>query len=121
MSITLESARAANAKYAPILRPVAVFFGGTSGIGQATATALARYTNNSPSRRNLSTNSCHVECDGTLMRNVQNTATQLLRTLPKVNYLFATAGYLTLEGHNETLEGLDRKLALKFEQLRALE
>ncbi|KAF7967803.1 hypothetical protein HWV62_32995 [Athelia sp. TMB] len=132
MSITLQSARAANATYAPVSRPVAVFFGGTSGIGQATATALARYTKGDAhivivGRNRVAAESIiaqfpkspksiyeFVECDGTLMKNVQNTTTELLRTLPKVNYLFATAGYLTLKGRDETAEGLDRKLALNY-------
>lgn len=48
------------------------------------------------------------------MKNVQSTTTSLMSTLQKLNYLFATPGYLTLKGRDETSEGLDRKLALNY-------
>ncbi|KZP15754.1 NAD(P)-binding protein [Athelia psychrophila] len=132
MTITLQAARTANAAYAPVSRPVALFFGGTSGIGHATAAAFARYTKGDAhiiivGRNRLAAESIiaefpkaptskyeFVECDGTLMKNVQHTTTSLLASLPKLNYLFATAGYLTLKGRDETDEGLDRKLALNY-------
>src|ERR1700679_2282769 len=48
------------------------------------------------------------------MKNVQATTTSLLSTLPKLNYLFITTGYLTLKGRDETSEGIDKKLALNY-------
>src|ERR1700691_3594031 len=47
-------------------------------------------------------------------RNVQATTTNLLSSLPKLNYLVATVGFLTLKGRDETSEGLDKKLALNY-------
>ena len=41
---SLAAARAANAAFSPSYFPVAIFVGGTSGIGEATARAFARYT-----------------------------------------------------------------------------
>lgn len=130
--IPLAAVRAANATYAPISQPVAVFLGGTSGIGHATADALARYTNGDAhiilvGRNRANANAIiagfpknpkskyeFVECDATLMRNVHNATTALLAKLPKVNFVFATTGYLTLRGRDETSEGLDKKLALNY-------
>ena len=48
------------------------------------------------------------------MKNVQATTTNLLSSLPKLNYLVATVGFLTLKGRDETSEGLDKKLALNY-------
>lgn len=41
---TITAAANANKLYKPAARPVALFFGGTSGIGEAMATQLARQT-----------------------------------------------------------------------------
>jgi NAD(P)-dependent dehydrogenase (short-subunit alcohol dehydrogenase family) len=129
---SLSAVRAANAAFSPSYIPVALFVGGTSGIGQATAEAFARYTkgqahivicgrNRAAAESTIasfpkSTKSKYefVECDATLMKNVQSTTTSLMSTLPKLNYLFVTPGYLTLRGRDETSEGLDRKLALNY-------
>lgn len=39
---------------------------------------------------------------------------ELSRREKKINQLFLTAGYLTLRGRNETIEGLDRKMAVNY-------
>ena len=129
---SLPAVRVANAAFSPSYIPVALFVGGTSGIGQATAEAFARYTKgqahivicgrNRAAAESIiasfpkSTNSKYefVECDATLMKNVQTTTTSLLSTLPKLNYLFMTTGFLTLKGRDETSEGIDKKLALNY-------
>ena len=129
---SLSVVRAANATFSPSYVPVALFIGGTSGIGQATAEAFARYTKGEAhiiicGRNRAAAESIiasfpksskgryeFVECDATLMKNVQATTTHLLSTLPKLNYLVATMGYLTMKGRDETSEGLDRKLALNY-------
>jgi len=129
---SLSAVRAANAKFSPSYVPVALFVGGTSGIGQATAEAFARYTKGDAhiiicGRNRTAAESIiasfpkspksryeFVECDATLMKNVQSTTTSLISTLPKLNYVFATPGYLTRRGRGETSEGLDRKLALNY-------
>jgi NAD(P)-dependent dehydrogenase (short-subunit alcohol dehydrogenase family) len=129
---SLAAVRAANAAFSPSYVPVALFLGGTSGIGQATAEAFARYTKGEAhiiicGRNRAAAESIiasfpksaksryeFVECDATLMKNVQATTTNLLSSLPKLNYLVATVGFLTLKGRDETSEGLDKKLALNY-------
>jgi len=131
---SLAAVRAANAVFSPsyVNVPVALFLGGTSGIGQATAQAFARYTKGEAhiiicGRNRAAAESIiasfpkspksryeFVECDATLMKNVQATTTNLLSSLPKLNYLVATVGFLTLKGRDETSEGLDKKLALNY-------
>jgi NAD(P)-dependent dehydrogenase (short-subunit alcohol dehydrogenase family) len=129
---TLSAIRAANAAFSPSYLPVALFVGGTSGIGHATAEAFARYTKGDAhiiicGRNRAAADSIiaafpkttksryeFVECDATLMKNVQATTTSLLSSLPKLNYLFITTGYLTLKGRDETSEGIDKKLALNY-------
>lgn len=128
----LFAARAANAAYSPSYIPVALFFGGTSGIGKATAQAFARYTKGNAhiiicGRNRTAAESIiasfpksskghyeFIECDATLMKNVQATTSKLLSTLPKLNFVVASAGFLTLNGRDETTEGLDKKLALNY-------
>lgn len=133
---SLAASRTANASYAFPAAPVAIFVGGTSGIGQAVAQALARYTNGQLhliiiGRNRAAAESIFatlpkpalpaaryefIECDATLMRNVAATTSELLARLPKVNYLVLSSGYLGLRspGRDETLEGIDKKLALNY-------
>jgi short chain dehydrogenase len=129
---TLSTVRAANAAFSPAYLPVALFVGGTSGIGQATAEALARYTKGEVhiiicGRNRTAAESIiasfpqsaksryeFVECDATLMKNVQATTRGLISTLPKLNFLFMSPGLLTLKGRDDTSEGLDKKLALHY-------
>jgi NAD(P)-dependent dehydrogenase (short-subunit alcohol dehydrogenase family) len=128
----LSAVRAANAAFSPSYIPVALFFGGTSGIGATTAQAFARYTKGKAhiiicGRNRAAAESIiasfpespqgryeFVECDATLMKNVQATTSDLLSKLPKLNFLVESAGYLTLKGRDETTEGLDKKLALNY-------
>jgi NAD(P)-dependent dehydrogenase (short-subunit alcohol dehydrogenase family) len=130
--VLLSAVRAANSAPPPPYIPVALFIGGTSGIGQATAEAFARYTKGEAhiilcGRNRAAAESIiasfpkspksryeFVQCDVTLMKNVQITTTHLLSTLPKLNYLMITTGCLTFRGRDETSEGLDRKLALNY-------
>lgn len=129
----LAQARAANAAYSPSYLPVAIFVGGTSGIGQATAQAFAQHTKGNAhiiliGRNREAAESImatfptptstgkyeFVQCDATLMKNVQTTTKELLGRLPKINYLFASTGILTMKGRYETSEGLDKKLAVHY-------
>ncbi|KAH9933470.1 uncharacterized protein B0H18DRAFT_983871 [Fomitopsis serialis] len=86
----LASVRASNANFSPASPPVAIFLGGTSGIGRGTAQAFARHTNGN----------AHiilyefVECDASLMRNVAATTSSLRSRLTKVNYVVLTCGAL---------------------------
>jgi len=135
----LSVVRAANLAAAPKYRPVALFLGGTSGVGQAVAEALAATTNgnahiilcgrnksaadtiiktfpNSPLSTDTSSGSQYEfePCDASLMSNVRQTTSSLLGRLSKVNYLVLTPGFLTLKGRDETSEGMDKKLALNY-------
>ncbi|KAJ7473776.1 NAD(P)-binding protein [Mycena galericulata] len=131
---SLSTVRAFNAGFAPSYTPVAIFVGGTSGIGQGMAEAFARHTKGNANIVLVGRNRAaaetilaslpkptapgvkheFVECDISLMKNVRRTAGELLTRFPKVNFLVLTAGVLTLDGRNETEEGIDRKLAVHY-------
>ncbi|KAI9060324.1 NAD(P)-binding protein [Trametes sanguinea] len=131
---SLAAARAANAAFSPSYFPVAVFVGGTSGIGRATAEAFARYTKGNAHivivGRNeaaadsviasfpkpTSPDAVHefVSCDASLIKNVHATTQSLLARLPKINFLVLSPGFYTLQGRNETPEGIDRRLCLHY-------
>ncbi|OSD06741.1 NAD(P)-binding protein [Trametes coccinea BRFM310] len=131
---SLAAARAANAAFSPAYFPVAVFVGGTSGIGKATAEAFARYTKGNAhivivGRNEAAANSViasfpkptspdavheFVSCDASLIKNVQATTKSLLARLPKINFLVLSPGFLSIHGRNETAEGIDRRLCLHY-------
>ncbi|EJU04842.1 NADP-binding protein [Dacryopinax primogenitus] len=127
---TWQAVRAANATYHPSFRPVALFVGGTSGLGQATAESLARYTNsnvhiilcgrNKEAAEKIIASLPQTEgskyefvkCEATMMDEIAKVSADLRERLPKLNYLFLSQGILTMKGRTETTEGIDRKLAL---------
>lgn len=131
---SVAASRSANASYTFPAAPVAIFVGGTSGIGQAVAEALARHTNGRVhliivGRNRAAAESIFatlpvpvlpdaryefVECDVTLVKNVAATTSALLARLPKVNYLVLSPGILSFRGRRDTAEGIDRKLALSY-------
>ena len=133
---SLAAVRAANqsALSASSNIPVALFIGGTSGIGQSVAEAFAKHTKGNihiilcgrnrkaaqdiiasfPKSSEGKGKYEFVECDATLMKNVHAATSSLLSSLPKLNYIVATAGFLTLKGRDETSEGIDKKLALNY-------
>lgn len=114
--------------------PVAIFVGGTAGIGAGMAKAFARHRNGDahivlvgrnraaaeeliasfPRPEGKNSKYEFVECDLTLMRNVRKTTAELKERLPKVNFLVMSPGILTLDGRTETDEGIDRKMALHY-------
>ena len=135
---SIRSSNAATASTLPY-RPVAVFVGGTAGIGAGMARALAHHRNGdahiiiigrnraaaeeliaslpkASSNHDASGESTYefVECDVSLMRNVRKTAKELVERLPRLNYLVMTQGMMTVQGRNETEEGIDRKMALHY-------
>ncbi|KAF8680540.1 KR domain [Rhizoctonia solani] len=129
---SLSVVRAANLASVPRYRPTALFLGGTSGVGQAVAEALAQVTNGNSHivlcGRNKSAADKIIEglpqtsnskyefeqCDATLMSNVRSTTSSLAGRLTKLNYLVLSPGFLTLKGRDETSEGMDKKLALNY-------
>jgi NAD(P)-dependent dehydrogenase (short-subunit alcohol dehydrogenase family) len=131
---SLSAVRAFNAAFSPSYTPVAIFVGGTSGIGRGMAEAFARHTkgnahivlvgrNRAAAESILATfpqptiaGATHefVECDVTLMKNVHRVASELRARIPRINFLVPTPGVLTMNGRNETAEGIDRKLAVHY-------
>ncbi|KAI0089225.1 hypothetical protein BDY19DRAFT_985179 [Irpex rosettiformis] len=133
---TLSALRNGNTAIGSALsyRPVAVFVGGTAGIGAGMARAFALHRNGDahiviigrsrqaaeeliasfPKPAEGSSQYEFVECDVTLMRNVRQTTTELVSRLPKVNYLVLSPGIMTTKGRDETDEGIDKKLALHY-------
>ena len=134
----LAVVRQANAKFSPPPNPVAIFLGGTSGIGQGTAQAFARHTKGDAHiiivGRNREAAEAIIEtfpktpkskyefvyCDASLIRNVAETTSALIARLPKLNYMVLTAGAMpplwdAIHGvQHRTEEGLDRILAIAY-------
>ncbi|KAF7974035.1 hypothetical protein HWV62_13563 [Athelia sp. TMB] len=128
----LSEARAANAAFAPAYLPVALFVGGTAGIGRAAAAAFARHTHGRAhiiiAGRSRAAGEAalasfprapesryeFVQCDVSLIANVRATASALRSSLPKLNFLVVSTGLMTLKGRDETAEGLDRKMVLDY-------
>ncbi|KAK0192708.1 NAD-P-binding protein [Armillaria mellea] len=124
-----------NASWSPSYTPVAVFVGGTSGIGEATLKALARYTNDrvhliivgrnrSAAEKTFASMSNTTEdpslrefiyCDATLMTNIEVLAKQISGIVSKINFLVLSLGYFQVwTGRNETEEGIDKLLSLRY-------
>lgn len=136
---SLAAATASNALYKPKVRPVGVFLGGTSGIGQAMAEQLARQTNghariiimgrNQAAAEKIiagfpktpastpteeASDYSFIKVDATSMAQIREVASKLSKELDKVNFVVATTGFLTMKGRDETSEGLDRKMSCNF-------
>jgi NAD(P)-dependent dehydrogenase (short-subunit alcohol dehydrogenase family) len=111
---------------------VAVFVGGTSGIGFFTAREFVR-TTMSPhiyligrnateagkimeelSSINSSSQVSFIQKDISLLKNVDEACNEIKSKEKQVNVLFMTCGYLTMKGRDETAEGLDRKMAVQY-------
>jgi NAD(P)-dependent dehydrogenase (short-subunit alcohol dehydrogenase family) len=111
---------------------VAVFVGGTSGIGLSTAREFVRNTSsphiylvgrnqaeattliNELQTLNPSSQLSFIKSDVSLLKNVDEVCKQIKEKESKVNLLFMTAGYFTLSGRDDTSEGLDRKFSLHY-------
>ncbi|KAF5380803.1 hypothetical protein D9757_007126 [Collybiopsis confluens] len=124
--------------------PVAVFVGATSGIGRGMVQAFAHYFNGNahiiiigrnkdaaaqiinsfpkptttPESASSSTlvQSVHefIASDVSLISNVHKLTKDLLKRLPRIDYLVLSPGVLVFVGRKETKEGLDEKMALSY-------
>jgi NAD(P)-dependent dehydrogenase (short-subunit alcohol dehydrogenase family) len=129
----LEANRAIK-KVLDIKNPVGVFLGGTSGIGEHTAYAFARYTE-APSiyivgRSEESGNRIvkklkelnpnpnakfeYVKCDAGLIKEDDRLCSIISGKENKVNLLVTSIAYMNFEGYKETSEGINKKLAVHY-------
>ncbi|KAJ6017357.1 hypothetical protein N7451_000736 [Penicillium sp. IBT 35674x] len=131
--VSLETVRQNNSGlkgFGPNL--VAVFVGGTSGIGEATARAFIRETESSrvylvgrnetqaskiiEELRQINPDGqiSFVKCEAARLHSVDEACKSIQEKEEKVNLLFMTAGMMTTKGRDETDEGLDKKFSLHY-------
>ncbi|TEB24355.1 hypothetical protein FA13DRAFT_1909643 [Coprinellus micaceus] len=126
MAPSLASLRASNTELVGKLpgKPVAVFVGGTSGIGQGMAETFAENEAAAkdiisqfpkvPASEQGQWSYEFVKCDATLMKEVKKASQEILSRHPKVNFLVMSQGFFSMSGRDETEEGLDKKLAVHY-------
>ncbi|KAH8824538.1 NAD-P-binding protein [Flagelloscypha sp. PMI_526] len=131
---SLKIVKALNASFSPNYPPVALFFGGTRGIGAGMAQAFARATNGNchiiilarnqqtadsliatfPKPTALGARHEFIQCDGTLMRNVQRATDEILSRVDRINFIAMTLAVMDKVGPDFTEEGLEKKLTTPF-------
>ncbi|KAJ7726675.1 hypothetical protein DFH07DRAFT_852523 [Mycena maculata] len=135
---TLAAAEASNAAFAPNYLPVAVFVGGTSGVGQAMAEGFARQMKGHAHIIIIGRNATaaaeilaafpkpsksdgwaheFVPCDASSMADVRAVCEGLSARLVYINFLVITAGgpaANSLVASSVTPEGLDDHLAMRY-------
>ena len=133
---SVAAKQASNASYLRSLSylPVGVFVGGTSGIGQGMAEAFAIHTEGNahivivgrnkaaaeaiiakfPQPTSPEAKHEFVQCDVTIMENIQKATTEMLTRMPRINYLVMSPGFTTMKERDETPEGIDRKMAVHY-------
>ncbi|KAL1660661.1 hypothetical protein GGF50DRAFT_130112 [Schizophyllum commune] len=131
---SLATVREFNSHVTPVAKPpVAVFVGGTSGIGRGMARAFAHHMKGNarliiigrnksaadaliaslPSPAN--TLSSFIPCEASLMRSIDAACAQLAkRDVDKLNYLVLSVGEFVGFSHEETEEGVDKNYAALF-------
>ncbi|KAJ5390381.1 short-chain dehydrogenase/reductase [Penicillium cataractarum] len=130
IAAVLDNNSAITRRYGPGL--VAVFVGGTSGIGESTARAFIRNTDASHAylvgrdqaraaeiirelqQMKPDAQITFIKSDVSLLREVDDACSLIQRNEDKVNILFLSPGIGTMKGRDETDEGLDRKLNLHY-------
>ncbi|KIK63310.1 hypothetical protein GYMLUDRAFT_41013 [Collybiopsis luxurians FD-317 M1] len=135
----LAVAQQANTKFAPSSHtssyvPVAIFVGGTAGIGRGMAEAFAKYTkgnahiiiigrNEQAARAIISSfpkptakGAKHefVYCDARLMKNIEQTTKELLAKVQRINFLVLSTMDASSFSKVDTEEGIEVKMALIY-------
>lgn len=128
--------KASNASFSPSYLPVAIFAGGTSGVGQGMVEAFARYVQGRAHIIIIGRNEHaaadiiarlpkppggeadgwkheFVACDTTLMANVRAACADIRAKCARINFLVLTAGYSSMVNIAVTSEGLDLHLAMR--------
>ncbi|KAJ7236875.1 hypothetical protein B0H12DRAFT_122886 [Mycena haematopus] len=135
--------KASNASFAPSYIPVAIFVGGTSGVGQGMVEAFARYVQgrahiiivgrnehaaasilarlpkpawDSAGAETDEWKHEFVPCDVSLMANVRAACAEIRAKCTRVNFLVLTAAYNSMVNPAMTSEGLDLHLAMRYYQ-----
>lgn len=131
--VGLSTVQAANGSLtSSIPKVVALFVGGSSGIGRSTLTQLARNTE-APTAYIVGRNESkaqpflqelrkinprgtfnYIEADVSLMSNVDKACADIKRDEKALNLLFMTPGGLSLVGRRDTSEGIDKLFALRY-------
>ncbi|KAF7342181.1 hypothetical protein MVEN_01805900 [Mycena venus] len=129
--------KASNASFSPSYVPVAVFVGGTSGVGQGMVEAFARYVQGRariiivgrnehaaaeiiarlPKPSDAETDGWKhefVPCDVSLMAHVRAACAEIRAKCERINFLVMTAGYSSMVNVAVTSEGLDLHLAMRY-------
>lgn len=114
--------------------PVAIFVGGTAGIGHGMALAFSRQTNGNSHIILIGRNEASakaiiskfpkptvpgakhefVYCDATLMKNIDRTTKDLRSRLPKINFLVLSTMDVRSMSRENTEEGIDSMFALIY-------
>lgn len=135
----ITEATISNARFAPSKRPVGIFLGGTSGIGEAMARQLATQThgrakiillgrNEASAQRIIASfpktddsvpqdepsDYSFIKLDATLMKEVRRVTDLLAKELVKINFIVTTTAFFDYGGREETCEGVDKKMACLF-------
>ncbi|KAJ7203545.1 hypothetical protein GGX14DRAFT_461446 [Mycena pura] len=133
---SLQIVKLSNASFAPAYAPVAVFVGGTSGVGQGMAEGFARYVGGRahiiivgrnehaaadiiasfPRPATAEWTHEFVPCDVSVMANIRAACAEIRAKVRRVNFLVITAGYSSMVNVAITTEGLDMHLAMRYYQ-----
>ncbi|KAJ7888533.1 hypothetical protein B0H14DRAFT_3105509 [Mycena olivaceomarginata] len=122
---SLAAAKAFSSTFRLTYLPVAVFIGGTSGVGRAMVEAFARYTKGNTHIVIVGRNKAAAESILASLPNPRphkmagNTNSspvthKLLKRIPKINFLVISSGYASISGRKDTEEGIDEQLALRY-------
>ncbi|KAG8929764.1 hypothetical protein FRC01_003792 [Tulasnella sp. 417] len=132
----LSAVRESILSFSPAYRPTALFVGGTSGVGEATARAFAKAVKALEGRAHIilcgrnktraeeiiaelpqtpESKYEFIQCDVSLIKNVAKAAEEVkIKVDGKLNYLVTSQGIMTFKGYSPTSEGIDYKLSLHF-------